>query len=376
MNKEKFFERLEIWSERKHRILGKYIAPFVAKVASITKEREIFCVDGFAGAAKYKDGKAGSPLIIAQLSDKCAAWQDPASLRIINVEADKEMFASLEHITQRWVEKGTVVNVKDEFHNAVPFILQEIGQTPSLLFIDPFGPTDFSFSDLFPILRRDQPITELILNFDTDGLRRIADATGSQSSDPSVQKGIQTNIENVTKILGSNKWLEPYNHRQLTTEQKEDFLLSLYIENLSQFGYFVVAYGICEALGKAPKYHLIYCTRHQDGVSLMNDFIFEEDNSMLGDHYSENMPLFPDSINDETEKRRKRLTSLVEDFLRQNRNSTRGFIKREIIFKYFAQFHRTDYNAVMKELLESERLRASHGKKRINDNEPLTYLGE
>lgn len=89
---KKFFKKLKPWSKRKHRVLGKYLPPFTAKVASRVRQREIFCIDGFAGSAKYEDEQIGSPLITAQFSDECAAWSEPVSLKIINVEANRKNF--------------------------------------------------------------------------------------------------------------------------------------------------------------------------------------------------------------------------------------------------------------------------------------------
>ncbi len=101
MKKDKFLNRLKPWSERKHRLLRKYIKPFNAEVTLMTQNREIFCIDGFAGVAKYDDNKAVSPLMIAHLSDECKKWQNPVDLKIIKVEAIPETFASLESLTQQ-----------------------------------------------------------------------------------------------------------------------------------------------------------------------------------------------------------------------------------------------------------------------------------
>ncbi len=335
MKKDKFFNRLEPWSERKHRLLGKYIKPFSAKVASMIQDREIYCVDGFAGAAKYDDNKAGSPLMIAHLSDECRKWQNPVNLKIINVEFMPRNFDSLEYLTQQWIEKGIVRNINAEFHKTISEILSIIQQTPSLFFIDPFGPTDFYFSHLLPILKRSQPITELVLNFDTDGLQRIADTIKSKTNDSKTLKAIQTNIENVSKILGSENWLEKYQNSDLTTQQRQNLLLSIYIENLKRFGYSVVAYPIREGMNTPTKYHLIFCTRHNDGIILMNDFIYEEENTLE----QESLPLLASSLGNEIENNRKRLYSLIEGYLETNSKTTRRQIKRHFIFEYFAQFH-------------------------------------
>jgi len=375
MKREEFFHYLKPWSERKHRLLGKYLKPFSAKVASITPNREIFCIDCFAGAARYDDGKEGSPLMLAKLSDACSQWQVPVTFKIINVEPNLENFLSLEGETQSWIQKGIVTNINKKFSEAVPEILSKIGNVPALFFIDPFGPTSVYFSHLLPILRRSQSATELIVNFDTDGLQRIADATQSRSDNPKTVKAIPTNIQNVTEIIGRNDWLSRYQSTNFSTQDKQKFLLSLYIENLARFGYAVATYAIREALGKATKYHLIYCTRHNDGIFLMNDFIFEEENSMLSDHFENRMTLFPTSFDDENENRRKELSLLVQSFLKENTKTTRKHIKHNLIFEHFAQFHSKDYRAVVQELIDSEELHASHGKKRINDDESLTYSG-
>lgn len=372
MEKETFFNYLKPWSKRKHRILGKYLKPFAAKVATITQNREIYCIDGFAGAAKYDDGSIGSPLMLAQLSDECSKWQNPVTLKLINIEPNNKNFSSLEYITQDWVNKGTVKNFNEKFIDAIPHILSEIRNAPAFFFVDPFGPTAVHFSHLQPILQRMQQATELFINFDTDGLQRIADASQSKSDNPKTVKSIPKNTQNVSDIIGNDEWIQTYQNKNLTTEQRQNFLLSIYINNLRKFGYAVVAYPIREALEKAAKYHMIYCTRHNDGVILMNDFMFEEENSLEEEHSNTHFPLFASAAG-EQEKRRQNLCILLEQFLQNNQQTTRKQIKRQLIFAHFAEFHTKDYNAVVKDFLEDEKLKASHGKKRINDDEVLFY---
>ena len=338
MENETFFNYLKPWSKRKHRLLGKYLKPFAAKVATITKNRQINCIDGFAGAAKYDDGSIGSPLMLAQLSDECSNWQNPVILKLINVEPNQKNFSSLRNITEKWVNKGTVTNLNKKFSDAVPSLLSEIQNSPAFFFVDPFGPTAVHFSHLRPILQRTQQATELFINFDTDGLQRIADASQSKSDNPKTVKSIPKNIQNVSDIIGSDDWIKKYQVAALTTEQRQNLLLSIYINNISQFGYSVVAYPIREALEKATKYHMIYCTRHNDGVNLMNDFMFEEENSLEEEHTNLNFPLFA-STTTEQEKRRQNLTFFVEQFLEKNQRTTRKQIKRHLIFAYFSQFH-------------------------------------
>lgn len=373
MRNEKFFENLKIWSERKHRLLRKYLEPFIAKVASITQNRQIYCVDGFAGAAKYDDGKEGSPLLIAKFSDICLSWRTPAYLKLINVEPNPETFNSLELATQAWKQKGILTNVRGTFKQVSDSLLSEIGNAPTLFFIDPFGPSQVIFSDLKPILTRTQHVSELIINFDTDGLYRIACASFSNNINP---KTAETDSKLVTEIVGGENWKEKFSPKNLTSEEGGNILLEEYMQNLERYNYYVVAYPIRESLDKKPKYHFIYCTRHPDGIVLMNNFVREEDDLIYGEHIENKSPLFQilDLAGENITLRRKNLTSLVKTYLGSRNKTIRKQLKKDLIFKHFGVFHEKDYNFVVQELLNNNVLKEINGKKRINDTDVLEYI--
>ncbi|HZG51969.1 MAG TPA: three-Cys-motif partner protein TcmP [Pyrinomonadaceae bacterium] len=378
MDKDKFFTNPKIWSRRKHRLLGKYLPPFSAKVGSWAKL--IHCIDGFAGAAKYEDGSSGSPLMMAQLADKCASWRRPVNLRLINVENNPDNYKSLTYITQGWESKGIVTNLEGQFGNLVLTILSAISNDPAFFFIDPYGPTYVHFSHLLPILKREQRATELIINFDADGLRRIADTMHSRSSTKQAVKASLTNIENVTEIIGSDQWKELYEKGNLPTYQREKILLQIYMENIAKHDYTVTAYPIRKSIKDTPKYFLVYCTRHPDGVVLMSNFIREEEDTLLEEStVNVHQPKFPseefDELRQEIIGRRKQLTALVIEYLRECALSTRGQIRTYFSFQRFGDFSDKDYNSVVKDLIDANRLLPRHGKKRINDDEPLTFVG-
>ncbi len=377
MNAKEFFDKLKPWSKRKHRLLGKYLPPFSAKVATTTRDREIYCVDAFAGAAKYGDGNEGSPLLIARFSDDCAKWVNPVFLKLINVEPDLEnegIFESLEDATQIWKEKGVVENIRKEFHSAMPDILSRIGNSPALFFIDPLGPTQVYFSHLQPLLTRSQNrITELIVNFDTDGLYRITRAALSKKINP---KTAETDAQNVTDILGSSNWRQKLETLEVTTEEGQAILLNEYVNNLQRFGYDVVAYPIRESLNKNPEYYFIYCTRHRDGIALMNDFIREEEDLLYGEHVEDRLPLFQDeaSLSREKEARQDKLRFLLKLYLEDHLVVTRKQIKQDLLISNFGYFHSNEYNSVVRGFIDEKTLREETGKTRINDTHVLKYF--
>jgi three-Cys-motif partner protein len=373
MDNKKFFENLKVWSKRKHRLLEKYLPPFSAKVASTTINREVYCVDGFAGAAKYDDGSEGSPVLMSKFSDVCSNWNRPVNLKIINVEPDSATFHSLETATQSWKEKGIVENINSRFEDSISSILTKIGNAPTLFFIDPFGPTGVRFSQLIPILRRNPAITELIINFDTDGLYRITCAAISQNNNP---KTAQTNAENVTSVIGSDEWLKQFSISKPKTEEGEEILLREYVSNLCKYGFSVTDYAIKEALNAKPKYHFIYCTRHNDGVYLMNDFIRAEEDLIYGEYVEDNLPMFREeaSLAEEIANRREKLRRIVVSYLEKNKRINRRQIKHHLMFEHFGYFDGKDYNFVVKQLIEENLLKEVTGKKRINDEDTLEYF--
>lgn len=372
MENREFFENVKRWSQRKHRLLGKYLPPYSAKVARTTPRREIYVVDGFAGAAVYDDGSKGSPVLIAEFGDKCQDWRNPVTLQLINVERDARsegIFESLQRETEKWVLTNRVRNIKKDFGEAVPEILSLIGGAPGLFFIDPIGPTSMRFEALRPILFRSAKVTELIINFDQDGLRRIVDAAFSPNTDP---KTAVTNAKNVTEILGSARWQSRIEGKNLSSRDAERILLEEYCANLANYGFAVVAYPIREALDANPKYNFIYCTRHADGLMLMNDFVREEEDQLYGEHIGDNFPLFTSEATTEVESRKARLRIAVTEYLHQHTDGfTRGKLRADLVVRAFGHFHGKDYTAVVQELLKAGVIRANSGKTRINDDEIL-----
>lgn len=373
MKRADFFDSPKLWSRRKHRLLGKYIQPFSAKVSSRTDDRRVFCIDGFAGKAKYGDNSPGSPLMLAHQADITAGWRRPVDLRLINVEAETENYASLRYYTEQWEERGIVTNKFGEFATLVPEILSDIGNAPALFFIDPYGPTAIPFSCIRPILGRSQQKTELIINFDHDGLRRLTDQMHSRACQPSTIKGAQTTVIRAAEIVGSDGWRAIFEANSLTAEEREMILLREYMNNLSSFDYTVVAYPIRELINTPIKYYLVHCTRHPDGIELMNDFICEEEDEILKDSTENPIQhtLF-DAVQQARERRHQELKKLILDHIDKIRTTTRGHIKRHFIFERIGIYHQKEYNAVVKELIAEGLLKAR--RIRINDEDQLSFV--
>jgi len=372
MERDPFFTNVQSWSKRKHRLLANYLRPFSAKVGSIAPV--IHCVDGFAGAGKYKDGSEGSPLLIARAADQCATWANPVTLRLINVEANRKNFKSLEASTAPWVDQGIVRNLRGRFGSRIQEVVSLIGNDPAFFFIDPYGPGPIHFEFIKPILTR-TAITELIINFDADGLMRMADLIRATPKTESVKKGCETSVANVTKILGSERWQQTFLDITVSAVRRQKFLVRDYMGRLVDSGFKVVAYPIRDSASAPPKYYLIYCTRHRDGIALMNGFIRREEDMLLRESYERNgQAMLFDPVDADISLRRRELRNLIVTYSEEKRRTTRAQLKHHFIQTRFAEFHETDYNAVVQELIQSGVLSTTTGKKRINDDVGLMYV--
>ena len=221
MKTKNFFNSLQIWSKRKHRIVGKYLVPFSAKVGSISTE--IFCVDGFAGQGVYGDGSEGSPLLMAHVADEAAGRAKPINLKLINVEANRRNYEVLRDATKPWVARGIVTNLKGRFDLKMPEIMSAIGNSPAFVFLDPYGPGPIHLSYLRPLLERSQSITEFIINFNAEGLRRMAEFLNADPQTEQFRKTRLTSINHTTEILGRDRWKQVFSDPLIDAHDARSF---------------------------------------------------------------------------------------------------------------------------------------------------------
>jgi three-Cys-motif partner protein len=373
MTENRFFNSLQIWSKRKHRILAKYLVPFSAKVGSISSE--IFCVDGFAGQGVYGDGSEGSPLLMAHVADEAAGRSKPIHLRLINVESKRGNFEVLSRATKPWVERGIVKNLKGRFDRKMPEIMSAIGNSPAFVFLDPYGPGPIHLNYLRPLLERSQSVTEFIINFNAEGLRRMAEFLNADPQTEQFRKARITSINHTTEILGRDRWKQVFSDPLIDARRRKKFLVQDYMDTLSQFGYKVVAYPIRQSLGAVAKYYLVYCTRHRDGIFLMNGLIRREEDEIAKEYYTRGAqnPLF-DEVEAEVISRRRELRNLIAIHAEEKKRLTRGGIMTHFVNIKFGQYHDTDYRAAVQQLIEEGVLVTSTGKSRINDDVGLVYV--
>jgi hypothetical protein len=108
----------------------------------------------------------------------------------------------------------------------------------------------------------------------------------------------------------------------------------------------------------------------------MNNFVREEEDILFKEDVDESLPLFPadpSELSGAVETRRVQLETLVSDFAREQRRTSRALIKSSLIQLHFGQFHERDFTWVVKKLVDCGTLRIEDGQKKINDNISLRF---
>ena len=80
--------------------------------------------------------------------------------------------------------------------------------------------------------------------------------------------------ENLTKILGTDKWKQIM-WRGIPAKEKEEKIMKLYSNQLRKYLPFVGYCPVREKFGKRTKYYIVFCSRHKDALLLMNDIMHD-----------------------------------------------------------------------------------------------------
>ena len=269
---EKFFEGKKAAAFLKHAILDAYVDPFTMKTGKWSKDHRVAFLDGYAGEGRYGDGGEGSPALLIR---KAKAVADKRQLECAFVEADEETYARLCHVVD---EEGDGLTI-DIYCGSVQAHLDEILadklDIPLFVFLDPFG-LMIPFDDVAKVFKRPggmgAPATELLINFSTTALRRIAGHLYSAAANAKT-------LGRMDEVCGGpwwrDAWLERAPKKGCTVEQREEAeeaVIEGYAKRLAKTG--KAGWWTCEVRNRPhyrPAYHLVFVTRHRDGLETFGE---------------------------------------------------------------------------------------------------------
>lgn len=281
MTADPFFDKVALWSRWKHEILSKYLNMWVFKLQHGYKR--LTFVDTCAGAGEYGDGSIGSPLLAARWNEYLKA-KGAARLVVHACETTPATMALLERALHPYTSSAppTAYLYSRPYYDVLEDILKRSAGTPTLFFIDPYGPKDITVDRIRPILNdRSRKSVELILRIDPNMLQRMAgwlrrkQADGSFDKTSASFKALLARLNVDTSNLEEHLASRP-RHERIDANSLMGEFLSCYQDRFK----YVQLVPIRPSYESAPKYLLMHGTDSADGAALFNDAVSTTEDSL------------------------------------------------------------------------------------------------
>ncbi|MBM4147201.1 MAG: three-Cys-motif partner protein TcmP, partial [Nitrospira sp.] len=185
-------------------ILEAYLHAWFQIMGRSMAGQDIVYIDGFSGPGEYTNHPKGSPIAAleaakASLTHVGRHWK-AGDIHCAFIESDEKRFSHLKQVIAN-IEGHQRINVHlipTTFTEGLIRIKAELAcalraACPLFVFIDPFGATGVPFSAVEDILK--SSCSEVLLNFDADGIARIYAAAERAGSDTLL-----------TEIFGDEGW--------------------------------------------------------------------------------------------------------------------------------------------------------------------------
>jgi len=256
-------------------IVGKYLFRWVMITGPTFVAQPLTYIDGFAGPGEYTNHPEGSPLAALKALNDAKTQLGPrwkaSKIRVMFVEADTQRSAHLSKLLEDRSAAGDVLCVvqNSTFVDGLVEAERRFGKAfltsaPFVVFIDPFGATGFPWSAVVRILS--SKTSEIILNFDADGMARIARAGSDANAD-----------EILTTIFGGNEWRAAL-HGLHDLRSMEFALVDLYKRKLRTLPNvkFTFAFEMASSSSNID-YFLLFASQHSRGLEKMKEAMKEID---------------------------------------------------------------------------------------------------
>jgi three-Cys-motif partner protein len=274
-------------------ILEAYLHAWFQIMGRSMAGQDIVYIDGFAGPGEYTNYAKGSPLAAldaatASLASVGAQWK-AGDIHCAFIESDEKRFTHLRQVIAG-IESHRRVKVHlipSAFTEGLSKLKSELPRAfskscPLFVFIDPFGAKGVPFTAVKDILQ--SPCSEVLLNFDADGIARIYLAAADANSDTLL-----------TEIFGDDGW-------KVTLSGIRDFkaqclqILDLYKQNLCQLPniHYEFAFEM-RSRSSTLNYYLVFASQHHLGLEKMKEAMKKVDqtgNYHFSDAYVDQQTLF------------------------------------------------------------------------------------
>ncbi len=369
MDDKAFFAGKRPWSRLKDRILAAYLPAYLTKVAK--RNRRIVLVDAFAGAGKFDDGTAGSPLIICNAAEKYAKGKYHA----VFMNTDEASHAHLTHLLQTWIQAGTAVALHGSATAQLADVGAQLGSDTAFIYLDPFGIKGCEFSTIAPLLKRDsRHSTEILISLDASIIHRLA-ARRAVNEGRGGEPRIKTFHNTLTDVLGGDDWRASMLDPHATADEQIMGVMRAYQRRIEALG--MTYTGSCpirQGAGGKILRTVTFCSRHPHALELMNENMHRAYAEAMAD--SESQPAMPGFAEWESESRRQRLRAVILATVRRRPGRSRRDVWQDVAQQHFMEYTHSDHIAVVSGLVRDGVVHAEdvRGTGRLNDDSRLSLL--
>ena len=258
-----FFDDKQPAAILKHAIIEQYISPFAGKTGKYSLNQRVAVIDGYAGDGRYDSGAEASPALLLRKARELA----PINRRLESyfVESDAGSFAKLQQVIQADGAGLPVQLFHGNIADHLDYLLTLVKGVPLLVFLDPFGlmiPFETTMN-VFTQRPSQPPATELLINFNADGLRRIA---GYLTSTKAIA-GRKATLAHMDDACGGDWWRQVWLDHSDDRDAAEVAVVGEYARRFAQgqgCGWWTTP--VRNRAHHKPVYHLVFLTRHADGL--------------------------------------------------------------------------------------------------------------
>ncbi len=367
-----FFRTKKHWSKRKDCILTHYVTPYLAKVGRLGKP--ILLVDAFAGPGQFGDGEPGSPLILSRIVAESKA---SVPIELLAVEIESDLHSPLAVALAKFAFARTRLG---SFLDALPEMESAARTHTVFLYLDPYTVEGLEWDPLvrvFEQLRLGRSV-EILLNFNAPSFVRRGLSVLKQPLPPESEEDMEDcalaasspSAEKLDAVVGGSWWRETLTGMGDYAE-KVQAVTDRFCRQLGEHFREVCMHAVkAEGHHTVPKFYLLFGSRSEDALKLMNDAMCRS-REMLAGQMNDNglFELRPEDVVPDA----SRLPAFVLDCLTEK--MSRGTVLAKIIRSHFGKFSETEIRQCVTKMIKDGRVRSETGRSRIPNGEEIWATG-
>ncbi|HVV74604.1 MAG TPA: three-Cys-motif partner protein TcmP [Mycobacteriales bacterium] len=233
---DSFFQKKKPAAVLKHAVLGEYFSVFCSMVGS-RASGPVWLIDGYAGPGAYEaddDGEkvTGSPIVALEIAERATTWNPSRDVRCAFIEQKADFLKKLQENVKPFQDAGRhALLLGGEVSEQLPKVWGEVGSSPVLTLLDPFGVSMDRDMMTNTLLARKDPPTEVLLNINLEAVTRHGGflqlgASGKAEIKPHLV-GQSKGVEKTDRFFGGEWWRDRFVEVREQTDSAADAAASV-----------------------------------------------------------------------------------------------------------------------------------------------------